>query len=116
MVNTEITTFTFTSTKGTPTPLTPIPNVGGAVLGISVEKVFRVDDQTTYDIIVTHDDAGSVAVDFFNEQVTVTEGTDLSDVALSIATTGAILFTSVKFLERSGTSRIYDITVVALNA
>ena len=116
--NLEFSTFQATITEGTDATDVPIATVGGALKegGIQIKKRKRTDDgKIIYDILVVHTDVGSNALEYTKREITVTEGTDVTDQVLATVAgvTQAVDIAEIRHVDDKIT---YAIFAVHLNA
>lgn len=111
----ELSTFEVTVTKGTNITDQVLATISGAIKTVQIKKVFRIDNKTTYNILVVHDDGTPIALELTKRQIAVVEGTDVLSVALATVA-GATQAVDIELLEINGTTRIYDVLAVHLNA
>ncbi len=111
----EYSTFEVVMTKGTDITDQVLGTVGGAIKEVQIKKVFRIGIKTTYNIIIVHDATGTSIVEVSKRQISVVEGTDVLDGALGTFA-GITKGIDIELLEINGTTRIYDIVDVHLDA
>jgi len=111
----EYSTFEVTLTKGTNITDQVLGTISGAIKTVQVKKVFRVDQKTTYNILIVHDDGTPISVELTKRQIAVVEGTDVLDGTLATVA-GLTQAVDIELLEINGKTRIYDVLAVHLNA
>ncbi len=108
-------TFEVTLTKGSDITDQVLATISGAIKTVQIKKVFRIAGKTTYNILIIHDDGTPIALELTKRQIAVVEGTDVLDGALATVA-GATEAVDIELLEINGTTRIYDVLAVHLNA
>lgn len=115
--NQEYSTFEATITEGTNVTDVVMGTVGGALLtgGTVIKKRKRTDDgKIIYDILVVHTVTGTTILRYTKREITVTEGTDVLDVALA-TTVGAAQAVDIAKIRQVGNKITYVIFIVHLN-
>lgn len=111
----QTSTFEISVTKGTNATDVVLGTIAGAIKTAQLKKVFRKGLITTYNLVIIHDDGTPIALEYTKRQIAVVEGTDVLDGALATVA-GAAEVVDVELLEINGTTRIYDVLAVHLNA
>ena len=117
--NLEYSTFQATVTEGTDDTDVPIASLGGLLKegGIQIKKRKRTDDgKIIYDILMIHTDAGGpTALEYTKREITVTEGTDVTDIVLATVA-GVTQAVDIAEIRHVGNKITYAIFAVHLNA
>lgn len=115
-VNLLISRFTVTITKGTAVADATIGTVGGAVVGVSAQRIRDTGPKSTYEVIVVHDDGTPIALQYSVKTVTLAENTTPVLDAVLDTVNGAVQGISIDRRAGVGVNNDFDIFVVHLSA
>jgi len=111
----EVSTFEVTVTKGTDVTDAVLATVGGAIQSITIHKIERIGDATTYQIVVIHDATGTTAIEFTKREVTIVKGaTDLLDQVVATTAGNTEGIPHVSLLEQDSSNYLYEVFIVHL--
>ena len=111
----ENSVYTITVTNGTDQSDVVLATVNGAIKEINIIRRLTKGNVSTYDIIVTHDDVGTTALEWTSRSLTVTSGTTITDDVFG--TVAGVVQAAKSFaIETSVGVTKYDIIAVHLNA
>jgi hypothetical protein len=113
--NLEYTVEQVSVTKGTNLTDQVLATINGAIKEVQIKKVERIGDVTTYTIIIIHDDGTPINLEWTKREITVTKGTNVEDQALATVA-GLTQAVDIDLLEQNGTTYIYTVLAVHLNA
>ncbi len=92
-----------------------LATVNGAIKEISITRVSQSPGSNKYNITVVHDDVGTTSLEWSSRQVTVTQGTPITDQVFGtiagVAQASKAIIKSV-----SNGVAVYDVIIVHLNA
>jgi len=117
MTATDIETdvYTITVTNGTDQSDVPIATVNGAIKEINIIRLDSSGESSTYNIVISHDDVGTTALEFTSRSLDVTKGTTITDDVF--ATVAGVVQAVKSFPIKTGGQVVgYDLIAVHLNA
>jgi len=111
----EVSTKQIVVVKGTEQEDQTLATLSGAIKSVTIKKIERIGDSTTYTIIIIHDDGTPITVEWSYQEVLVTKGaTDILDLTL-VTNNGVAQGVDVELIEINGDVRTYGIVDVHLS-